>query len=111
MMMATAKLPPEVARNVQGMPWEEEVARAFRDETPAEQRAREAAAAKKREEEMHSLDLIADAVERGVYGDRAREAARAALAKTGRNFYALQTVRNIARDAKRRGEAKKKGRR
>jgi hypothetical protein len=31
------------------------------------------------------------------------------LAKSGRNYYSLQTVRNIAREAKRRGEAKKRG--
>jgi hypothetical protein len=104
-----ARLPTDLARNIAGQPWEEEVRRAFRDETPEERRAREVAEAQKRNDETQALELVAAAVERGEYGPTAKESARQVLAKSGRNYYSLQTVRNIAREAKRRGEAKKRG--
>jgi hypothetical protein len=111
MSMTASRLPPELASKIAGQPWEAEVRRAFRDETPEERRAREVAEAQRRNDETKALELVAAAVERGEYGPMAKESARQVLAKSGRNYYSLQTVRNIAREAKRRGQAKKKARR
>lgn len=107
--MTASRLPPELASRIAGQPWEAEVRRAFREETPEELRAREVAEAQRRNDETKSLEQIADSVARGVYGEYARARADDVLKKSGRNYYSLQTVRNIAREAKRRGQAKKRG--
>jgi hypothetical protein len=106
-IMPATKLPTDVARNISGQPWEEEVRRAFRDETPDDRRSREVSEAQRRNDETKSLEQIADSVARGQYGEDARVRAAAVLEKSGRNYYSLQTVRNIAREAKRRGQARK----
>lgn len=107
--MATAKLPLDVARNIAGQPWEEEVRRAFRDETPEQRRQREVAEAQRRNDETKSLEQVADSVARGVYGEAARAKAAEVLKRSGRNYFSLQTVRNIAREAKRSGQMRKRG--
>lgn len=109
--MSAAKIPMDVVRNIEGQPWEADVRRAFRDETPEQRREREVAEAQRRNDETKALELVAAAVERGEYGPTAKESARQVLAKSGRNYYSLQTVRNIAREAKRRGQARKGTRR
>jgi hypothetical protein len=97
-----ARLPPEVAKNIEGQPWADDVRRAFRDETEQEKREREVGAAEKREAEVKHLEHIAARVQRGEYGHDAQQKADAVIRENGVNYYSLQTIRNLARKAKAR---------